>query len=94
MINYGIDILIIWYRLINKHNKHICFHSSSIKIISRHRWQDFIEILDDVGDLVASQLRRLSSASVAVRAAAKAMGCGVERVLLGPLEMQNPRCCC
>ena len=27
-------------------------------------------------------------------AAAKAMGCGVERVLLGTLEMQNPRCCC
>ena len=66
------------------------FHKSS-----HFRWpQDFIQILDDVGDLVASQLRRLSSASVAVRRAAKAMGCGVERVLLGALEMQNPRCCC
>ncbi|CAL1144921.1 unnamed protein product [Cladocopium goreaui] len=49
--------------------------------------EDFIQILDDVGDLVASQLRRLSSASVAVRAAAKAMGCGVERVLLGGLVL-------
>lgn len=45
--------------------------------------QDFIQILDDAADLVASQLRALCSGERSALTAAKTVGCGLERVLLG-----------